>query len=180
MTFIASISSQMVRAPRWRTSPWSPRRKTTIAVTTGPTCHQGPAPRAPDGSPCLDIKQHDVPVNTISTVWESREHQVGRSTRATNQIWSAVPPDNGRRNIAAKISPTKHDEIADRQHGFRPGGRRHGRPSVIAAPATRSPRPCADTSPRYPCSPLVVTLGRTLRECRVAVNAGGRRTQPRR
>ena len=69
MTFIASISSRMVRAPRSAHIAVEPAPETTIAVTTGPTwVTEASAAPAPDRSPAPTSSSTMLRVNTISTV----------------------------------------------------------------------------------------------------------------
>ena len=69
ITFIASISSRIVRAPKSAHIAVAPAPETTIAVTTGPTCvTDARAAPAPDKSPAPTSIRTMFNVNTISTV----------------------------------------------------------------------------------------------------------------
>lgn len=69
MTFIASISSRMVRAPRSAHIAVAPAPETTIAVTTGPTwVTAASAAPAPDRSAAPISSSTMLSVKTISTV----------------------------------------------------------------------------------------------------------------
>ena len=69
MTFIASISSRMVLAPRSAHMAVAPAPETTIAVTTGPTCvTDASAAPAPDRSPAPTSINTMFSVKTMSTV----------------------------------------------------------------------------------------------------------------
>ena len=69
MTFIASISSRMVRAPRSAHIAVEPAPETTIAVTTGPTwVTEASAAPAPDKSPAPTSISTMFSVKTMRTV----------------------------------------------------------------------------------------------------------------
>jgi hypothetical protein len=69
MTFIASISSRIVLAPKPAHIAVDPAPETTIAVTTGPTCvTDASAAPAPDRSPAPTSSNTMFSVKTMSTV----------------------------------------------------------------------------------------------------------------
>ena len=88
MTFSASISSRMVRAPRSAHIAVAPAPETTIAVTTGPTwVTEASAAPAPDRSPAPTSISTMFNVKTMSTVYGMESTRVGTiDTLATNQI----------------------------------------------------------------------------------------------
>ncbi|CNH65541.1 Uncharacterised protein [Mycobacterium tuberculosis] len=107
ITFIASISSRMVRDPKSAHIAVEPAPATAMAVTTGPTCvTEASAAPAPERSPAPISTSRMFSTNTMSTVYGIDSMIVGKiETRATNQICSRSSRQaQGPRTAATKAS----------------------------------------------------------------------------